>query len=91
VKVDNLISHHDEGVISKRILKKSAKIDQHIDHNKDEYTFELQRSKYIKIDDDYKTANDERATNQARWHGQSDDIKLKLKFCQPIDVDRKFS
>ena len=52
-KVKDFVTH--ESIISKkRHLAIQTKIDAHIDHNKSEHAMDLQRSNYIKINDDFK-------------------------------------
>ena len=71
----------------KRVAK--PKIFGHIDHNYDEHTMELQRSKYIKIDDDYKCFLFSHGAGKSAME-EDDDIVMKLKFCKSSAVDKKF-
>ena len=73
----------------KRVAK--SKIFAHIDHNHDEHTMELQRSKYIKVDDDYKCFFFQHGQGAGKCGGdEDDDIVMKLKFCKSSAVDKKF-
>ena len=74
-----------ESIISKkRNLVVYTKIDNHIEHNYDEHSMDLQKSKYIKIDDDFKNFQFRKKSKG------EEEIVMKLRFCKSQDVDRKF-